>query len=412
MKRRNIFLLLSFLLAFGIYFLFYHQDKKLKYIPKNADVVVLVDVKKLGRQYIGTFATHPSQWFSHFKKDEESTSIKNSGIVIPDFVQIFHLKNASYSAWNTVLELNDKTKFLAFLKEKKFIKNGKNLYQNQQIFLKIEGDKCWISTSESTVQNLQNLFLQQENSNIFNADRFISNSVASVSYIYDDDIERFSIDIIDDAIEIKNTESIEKFAAILGNLKKKNHFLDLELDQKNITNLAKILNKEEIHSTEINAAKAIVEIEQVNDTIITYRYDDDFNEIEEKSVQKILQPNYSIAMSSLQPEKTWEYFLRKNWINTQNQFTLIPFQPNYISQKNKEIIVKSLRNPVPIQGKINENYIFLRNNASLFSSIKSLSAIEQKVISEIDYVFFGNQSKDYYLKIKLKKEKLPFILRL
>ena len=167
-----------------------------------------------------------------------------------------------------------------------------------------------------------------------------------------------------------------------------------------------------LHSTEINAAKAIVEIEQVNDTIITYRYDDDFNEIEEKSVQKILQPNYSIAMKSLQPEKTWEYFLRKNWINTQNQFTLIPFQPNYISQKNKEIIVKSLRNPVPIQGKINENYIFLRNNTSLFSSIKSLSAIEQKVISEIDYVFFGNQSKDYYLKIKLKKEKLPFILRL
>lgn len=410
--NKRIFLFLIFLiLAVGACFLLYHNNKDLKYIPKNADVVVLVDVKKLERKYISAFVTNPSQWSSLFEKDDKSISIKNSGVEIPDFVQIFHLKDASFSDWNTVLELKDKDKFVNFLKQRKFIKKGENLYQSKQLFIQITDEKCWISTSEITVQNLHQLFLKSESSKNFNADQFISNSVASVSHINNDEIENFSIDFFADAIEIKNTSTAEKFAKTLGNLKKQNHFLNLELDEKNVKGLARIFNQKKMDSAQINFAKAVVEIEQVNDTIITYRYDDDFNEIEEKSVQKLLQPNYAIVLSSLQPKKTWEYFQHKNWINAQDQFVRIPFQPNRISLNSKNVLINSLRKPILLPKKTNQNYIFIRNSELLFSSIKSLSATEQKFISRIDYIFFGNQSKEYYLRIKLKEEKLPFILR-
>ena len=138
---------------------------------------------------------------------------------------------------------------------------------------------------------------------------------------------------------------------------------------------------------------------------------DIFNEVEKKAVQKITQPSYMINIQSNDPEKTWKYFQSKKWINSENQFTAIPFQPNKIIQNNNGVTIRSTRNPIAMSPQLNENYIVIRNNMLLYSSLKTLSNTEKKIISDIDYVFYGNKALNYWVKIKAKKGELPLILR-
>ncbi|PTT42763.1 hypothetical protein DBR28_01920, partial [Chryseobacterium sp. HMWF028] len=164
-------------------------------------------------------------------------------------------------------------------------------------------------------------------------------------------------------------------------------------------------------SSQINYFKATADLEQVSDTIISYEYDDNFNEVEKKTFQKIVQPNYTINIKSNDPGKTLEYFHSKKWINNENQFTAIPFQPNQISRNNEGVVIKSTRKSVSLSPQLQENYIVIRNSALLYSSLKMLSITEKRIISDIDYVLYGNKSQDYWIKIKAKNGELPLILR-
>ena len=107
MSRNKILFSLFLLIAISVYYLFFYQNKTLKYLPENADVVVLIDVKKLAREAVFNFATNPSRWFEKSENKDDLFSLRNSGVKIPDFVQIFHLKNSQISEWYSVLEINN-----------------------------------------------------------------------------------------------------------------------------------------------------------------------------------------------------------------------------------------------------------------------------------------------------------------
>lgn len=409
--KKKLIVLAVFLLATTIYFVFYHKDKTLKFVPENADVVVLVDVKNLTRQYISSFATHPSQWFEGRNTKENTITIQESGVKIPDFLQIFHLKNTQLSQWYSIFELKDEQRFLAFLKQEKFISKGKDIFQKDQIFIKIEGEKCIVGTYDLSFSNINTMLFQSSRKNIFNADSFIDGSLGSVSFVYGPKTQNFSIDLLSDEIEIKSISSTKDFSPIIAKLQQRNSFLETELDKENIKKFTSFFDKNFSDSSQITHFKATAELEQVNDTIITYGYDDNFNEIEKKTFQKIIQPNYVIALQSSNPEKTQQYFQNKKWINAQNQFTAIPFQPNVIEKIRRGFEIKSTKKPISLSPMVKENYIFIRNNALLSSSFKSLTAKEKKIISSLEYIFYGNNTQDYYFKLKFKKEKLPLILR-
>ncbi|ANF50596.1 hypothetical protein A0O34_08700 [Chryseobacterium glaciei] len=411
MNKKKFIVPLVLLLGIVVYFVFYHRDKELKFVPKDADAVVLIDVKKLTRQYISSFIIHPSQWFGSKNKSENKSSLQDSGMKIPDFLQIFHIKNSKFSDWYSVIELKDQQKFLAFLKQENFVNKGKNIFQKDQIFIKIERDKCILGSSNLAFENIDRQLSQSSEKDNFNSDSFIHNTVGSISFISGDRTRNFSIELNADDIEIKNESNSEEFTSIISKLEQKTSFLEMELDAQNIKKYAQFFNKSIADSSQINYIKATAELEQVNDTIISYGYDDDFNEVEKKSFQKIIQPNYVIDLQSLNPEKTWDYFQDKKWINAQNQFTIIPFQPNYIEKNNAGFKIKSTRKPLQLSSNLKENYIFVKNNSLLSSSFNTLKSTEKKIISNLDYIFYGNKGQDYYIKLKAKKGDLPLILR-
>ncbi|AZA47718.1 hypothetical protein EG346_05720 [Chryseobacterium carnipullorum] len=411
MNKKKLIVPLILLLAAAFYFVFFHKEKTLNLVPKDADVVVLIDVKKLTRQYLSNLIAHPSKWSGSKTKDKKEISLKDSGIKIPDFLQIFHLKDTRFSEWYSVVELKDPQKFSAFLKSRQFISKGKNLFRKDQLFIKIEGENGIIGTSALAFDPINKVLIQSSEKNTLNADQLISHSTGSISFISGQKIQNFSIELKADEIEIKNTADTGILASVIDEVQKRNHFLAIELDARNVKNYAKFLDKNLIDSAQINYFKATADLEQVNDTIISYGYDDNFNEIEKKTVQKIIQPNYIIDLQSQIPEKAWAYFQHKKWINAQNQFTAIPFQPNRIDKSNKGLVIQSTRKPISLSPELTENYIFIKNNPLLLSSLKSLTPAERTILSDIEFIFYWNKAEHYWVKIKAKKGKLPLILR-
>ncbi|SDI63601.1 hypothetical protein [Chryseobacterium jejuense] len=411
MKKKKIIVPLLLLLVVAVYFVAFYKDKNLRYIPENADTVVLIDSKKLMGQYLFSLVAHPSSWSGSDTKGKSSASFKDSGIRIPDFLQIFHIKDTKFSEWYSVLELKDSQKFIAFLKKKQFTDKGNNSFQKDQIFLMIEGGHCIAGSSDLAFEKIKKQLLQNTANHVWDANKFIQNTLGSISFISGQKIHNFSIELNDDEIEIKNNSNQEIFNSIASKIQKGNQFLELELDQENIRNFSRFFNKSIADSSHAISLKATANLEQINDTIISYEYDDNFNEVEKKTFQKITQPNYSIDIQSKDAGKTWAYFQSKKWINGENQFTAIPFQPNQISKSNSGVVIKSTRKPVIESPQLKENYILFRNNTLLYSSLKTLSNTEKRIISDIDYVLYGNKSQDYWVKIKAKKGDLPLILR-
>jgi len=408
MKKKYIFLIIIVLLSIGVYFLFFHKDKSLKYIPDNADIVVLVDVKKAKRQYISSYIAHPSKWFEEKKGAKNKISVTDFGLEIPDFLQIFHLNNTKISEWYTVLEINDKEKFSAFLKDRKFINDGKGTFKNNQFFVKINGEKCIVGTSDLNFNNIGKPFSEKFRNNVLNAGSFMGDGLGSISFISELRTQNFSIDLQDDEIEIKNENNSANFGSLISDLYKKTQFLDAELDSENIKKISSVFKENLTDSASVNHLKMNANLTQVNDTIVSYEYDDNFNEIEKISYQKIVQPDYEIVLQTSNPEKAWMYFENKKWINAKNQFTAIPFQPNLMSVNKNHISIKSTRKSVKINETKNQNYIFIKNNPLLLSSFKTLN---NQFFEDIEYLFYGNKNQDYTVKIKFNKEKYPLILR-
>ena len=408
MKKKYIVFFVAILLFAVGYFLLFHKDKSLKHIPENADIVVLIDVKKATRQYVFSFLMHPSKWFEEKKKEDKTISFANSGLEIPDFVEIFHLNKTKISEWYTILEINDKTKFTAFLKSRQFLAEGKDRFKNNQFFVKIEGEKCIVGTSDLNFNTIGKPLSQKFENNVLNADSFMSDGLGSISFISELRTQNFSIDLNDDQIEFKNEQNSTDFEALISNVEPKTQFLNAELNSENIKKISSVFNENLTDSASFDRLKMNSNLVEVNDTIISYGYDDNFNEVEKISYQKIIQPNYEISIQSSNPDKIWAYFQNKKWINAQNQFTVIPFQPNLISKEKNHVSIKSTPQSVKLSDTKNENYILIKNNPLIYSAFKTFN---HQFLREVEYVFYGNKNIDYYVKIKFKKDKLPLILR-
>lgn len=408
MKKRYIALIIALLLLTGVYFLFYHKATGLKFIPKNADVVVLIDTKKFTRQYISSFLIHPSHWFEDRKKNKNKISLSDSGVKIPDFLQIFHLKNSKISNYYTILELEDFQKFCTLLKKNRFVNKGSQGYVKDNLVVYVNKKYAVVGTSNDEFTEIAGFLSKKRSDKNQNADQFIKGSLGSLSFISGKKIQNFEINLNDDEIEIHNEEYSNDFESLISDLHRKTQFLEAELDSENIKKMSSVFIDDFTQSASINHLKMTANIVEVNDTIVSYGYDDNFNEIEKKSYQKIVQPKYEILLETLYPEKTWRYLQQKQWINAQNQFTAIPFQPNLVSQNKNQISIKSVGTSKKLNEIKNQNYIFIKNNALLYTSFKFLN---NSVLRDVEYLFYGNKNTDYTAKIHFKKEKYPLILR-
>ena len=396
-------------MGIGVYFLLYHQDKFLQFVPKNAEIIVLVDLKKAARQSLFTFATHPSKWFKSTENKNPLTLLKNSGIKIPDYLQLFHLKDTQPGFWYAVVELKSEKKFKVFLKNRKFVERRPNYYENGVLQASIFEGKCLLSTSPENIQKVEKDFEKQEIGGFFEADQFSTKSAMSISLLSKNKIRNFEVIFNEDEIEIGNTPETAEFRTLIKKLHLKNTIFNLELDKKNLQNFGSYFSKNLSDSAHISSINAVAIIEKVKDTVITYDYDDNFNEVETKRFQNRIQPNFSAVIGTSDATKTWNYFQNHHWINAKNEFILFPLETHLTSKMKDEILISSKRNPIKLTQSLKGNYAFLQNN-DLFTSLKSYNDLGKSLITNLDYFFYGNIGEKYYVKFKFKKGKMNSFL--
>lgn len=398
-----------------IYFTLFRKNKNLHYIPKNADYVLLIDIKSLMQTYLWQYTVHPSEWLKKSKKNNQ-ISLTSSGIKIPDFVQIFHLKNTRFNEWYAVLDIKDEPRFLKFISQEKFIKQGEKIYTKENIYLEIIDSQCYLGIGNpQTIKNFnalhhyfqQSLHLQK----VYNAKDFIGNSHGSFSSISGDKILSLPIVVNDDHITVGNPLSRQDFAPLISSLQQENQTIHIELDQKNINLFKKTLKEKSLDSLAVKKISGIANVEMVNDTIVSYTFDDHFNEIKKISYQKIIQPNYIFNLSSDNPQEIWTYFQNKKWMNAKKELVIIPFLPNAISQNNNGLQIVSTRKKMKDEVVRNRNFIFFKNNSLLINSLKSLSPEEKSLLSNVDYLFYGNERNIPFVELKFRPQDRPLILR-
>ncbi|WP_312076910.1 hypothetical protein [Chryseobacterium sp.] len=408
MKKRKLLFLIPIVILLAVYFGLYHQNKDLKYIPENADAIVLIDVKKLTRDYLSETLSHPSTWFEKSESKGKKSWLK-SGVKIPDFVQFFHLKHENLSNWYTVLEIKDKEKLLSFLTAAKFQKKPQNIYSNGRFSLKISGKLLLMGTYEKSFSQLEKAFTSSKNK-IRNADDFVIKGFGVLGILNEKKLEKYAINIGNDFIEISNIPDFKTEKVPLLKNKNSQHFLQADLDKANLYLVSKLFKSDIFSDSNINSLQLISDIKQQNDTIIIYDYDDNFNEVEKISYQKITQPQYFIQLKTKNTDAVWSDFKSKNQIDEKNQFTAIPFLPNKILKGKDHIVIHYKQHPT-LKNESQTNFILIKNNPLLLSSIKSLSASDRKKLSELEYIFYHNNEEKRVLRLQFKPNELPLILR-
>ncbi|MBD8082900.1 hypothetical protein [Chryseobacterium caseinilyticum] len=406
MKRRLLFLVCVIVLL-AVYFILYHKNKELKYIPDGADAVVLIDVKNFTRKYLSETVLHPSVWLKEGDK-KAGISWKDAGIKIPDFVQLFHLKNEGFSNWYMVLEIKNRKEFESFLKDQNFQTKGNSLYTNGNIFLKINGEICIAGTSQRSFETIESSL--KSNKILWNADDFMTDGIGSLGIINGKNRENYSIHLNDENIEISNFTDFKKAETAFSQNINQTDFLTAQLEQKNIQTFSNLFKTEIFSHPEINSVEMNADLKQITDTIISYDYDDNFNEVEKVSYQKIVQPQYLIQIKTKNSDEVWNYFEQKKFISPQNQFTAIPFLPNKISRDENGILINTVNHP-KIKKSSEANFILIKNNPLLLSSFKSLSPKITKKVRELESVLYWNDKKQTLVRFQFKSGNLPLILR-
>ncbi len=80
----------------------------------------------------------------------------------------------------------------------------------------------------------------------------------SISFISELRTRNFSIDLNEDEIEIKSSESSGDFKSLIADLEDETQFLKAELDQNNIKNISSVFNKNISDSLSVNSLKMSV----------------------------------------------------------------------------------------------------------------------------------------------------------
>ncbi|KQT22410.1 hypothetical protein ASG31_03540 [Chryseobacterium sp. Leaf404] len=406
MKKKTLLYLIPAIVLMAVYFGLYHKNKDLKYIPDSADAAIIIDVKNITRQYLVEALTHPSVWFKDGKK-KDKISWSDAGVRIPDFIQIFHLKNDEISNWNAVFEITDQEELLLFLKNRQFQPKGNGLFSNGIFSIKISGEHCMIGTSGKSFSAIEKALDRKKN--IRNADDFMNDGSGGLGIFDKDKTEKYSIHLEDYAIEISDFKNFkpEELSLIKD---QSQDFLKAKLDQKNLQQIAGILKTDIFSDPNIESLQLVSDLKQETDTLISYDYDENFNEVEKVSYQKITQPQYQIQIKSENPGLVLDNFRRKKKVDEKQQFTGIPFLPNEIVKYSNAVFIRSKKHP-ELKDYPQKNFVLIKNNPLLFASLKTLSPNIRKRLDEAESVFYLNEGNQYLLRVQFKQGNLPLILR-
>ena len=102
-KKKWLLVVVIILAIVAWYFLFYKTYSKTN-IPKSADMVLSVDVKKNTNTLLAYYLTTPSEWdlASIFRSKKKKKESWRSALEIPDYIFVFHCKDQPAASFYSI----------------------------------------------------------------------------------------------------------------------------------------------------------------------------------------------------------------------------------------------------------------------------------------------------------------------
>ncbi|WP_268848237.1 hypothetical protein [Flavobacterium aestivum] len=374
-KKGYLFKIILLLIALGsitmLYWFGYHKNYDEKSIPKNADGIVMVDVKNIRNYFIFSYLKTPSQWQSCISNfgTKKKLSLSNFGIEVPDYMAFFHIENQPVNQWFAVAKIINETDFEKATIDSHFTKTKLNDsftgYQSNELGLFIVRYSnqilcCNIPKQQQvTIQVAEDLFLKHQ----FLDSKEIKNTIdtPNAATVW---IKRNSL-LQNDAI--LNLKLQDQEICIEGQLKWKPKSIKTASFSQNPNallslgfNFEMIRNQNSLkqHSVQINkligfnldsilahnptrTELLLNEIVEKKDSAISYDYDDDFNPIKKVVVHTSREPSFYFSMQTEDSKKVYSYLKSQKAIDNHEVFVNFPLAPTKTSIRNNALVLEA-----------------------------------------------------------------------
>jgi hypothetical protein len=353
-----------------LYWFGYHKNFNKKCIPKNADEIVMVDVKNIRNYFIFSYLKNPSQWQSGTTGINKKFDFSDFGIETPDYLAFFHLENQPLNQWLTVAKIENETDFEQSIIASHFAKiklsnpftgyYSKTLglfvvrHSNQILFCTTD-----LKQQQTAVQVAEDLFLKHHFLDTKKIEKTIGTPNAITVWIKKNSL------LEEDGIVNLNLKDQEIVAE--GQLKWKpkfrkttpftqnpNALLSLGFDFEMIRNK----NSLKRHSVQINkiigfnldsilahnptkTELVLNGIVEKKDSAISYDYDDDFNPIKKVVVHTSREPSFCFSIQTENSQKVYTYLKVQKAIDNHQVFVNFPLAQTKTSVRNNTLTLEA-----------------------------------------------------------------------
>ena len=354
-------------------------------VAKSADIIIVLDSKKIINTLIWQFATTPNLWKTSKKTTSDKEEVKLKDVFeLPDYCMAFHCDRQPLNTWYAVLKIKDAEAFNKIILQNGFQKGINNIYISSKTTITFYKNDHKILVCSAQQQN--NNLLKFTADEIFVKKNFLSNEI----------VEKIRTANSHFAMYISPNILTDKASVVKGNFTKNNIEFTTE-----ITPLAKyqlnntafsysdsaMLNclfiqppssifllmsdslKQKI-STGINLdidsffiasntsySINVSDVKPRIDSAVSYAYDDNFNKIATTTANKINEPAFNFIIKGDSTKNIYSYLINNNKMeNTPAGFLFLPMP-----------LVKSYcKNVLDYEMKItSDNYVEITNNKRL-----------------------------------------------
>lgn len=364
---------MTFLYCYGYYKIFDENS-----IPRNADSVIIIDVKNIQNHFVVSYLKKPSEWQWNKPKNqfEKLFDLNGFGIKKPDYFSFFHIEKQPITQWFVQLQIEDEATFEKTISEKEFHKtvlpNGMDSYYSKKLRLCIikHANQILVANipekqKQIAIKTAEELFVKKHFLDTKRIEKTIDTDNAATFWIKKNNVLEkdgiLNLKLEDDGIAIDGALRLKpKFKKEWRYSQNPNALLafgfDFELIQK-----SNILKQ---HSAQINkligfeldsilvhqpskTELVVNKIIEKKDSAITYDYDDDFNPIKKIMVNTSREPSFCFSIQTANSKKIFDYLKSQHAIDKNDVFVNFPLAKTKTTVQKDNFILEA--NPLKDQ---------------------------------------------------------------
>lgn len=363
-------MLIALMVSGAVYFQLFYKTWDNKSVPRDADIIIAIDTRRIINTVIWELITTPSQWkIASSSAASDSTVSWDDMVTLPDYVFIFHPKGFPGHLFYTVLQVKDEKDFGRGLVQYHFTKTAAGYFVSEEngIVLFRHHNNLLLGTladsSRYIEQVADELFRQQQFIREDALEEYVkagnhltagfpANSLLSKRSYFNVNFDKNGIHVKAD-LQPKNISlTSQSFSYCDSSLlsmafsepgKAMQHILPGETR----TPLSKAVNFN-IDSLMLPSNSYyqldISGIYPRTDSAVTYTYDDNFNPVETKTVNTIEEPAFVFVTKGDSIRNVFNYWLRTEKLEKNGNnylFTPIPFAKTFCTTAGNELQLKS-----------------------------------------------------------------------